>query len=337
MMGEPMRRRDVLALLGGAAVMSPAFCPLAARAQQTAMPVIGYLGASSPEATAPFVTPFRKGLSEIGYVEGQNLAIEYRWAATQYERLPELAADLVRRRVAVIAAPGNMPAALAAKGATTTIPIVFSVGADPVKAGLVASQNRPGGNATGMYQMTNTLSEKRLGLLHELVRSAGLVAVLINPNSEINAETATQDLQAAARIIGQKIAMVPARTNREIDAAFASMTQMRADALLIVSDTLFTSQRVQIVTLAARHGIPAIYTQREYAEVGGLMSYGANLLDMYRQAGIYTGRILKGEKPADLPVVQPTKYELVINLNTARAFGIDIPPTLLAIADEVIE
>jgi ABC-type uncharacterized transport system substrate-binding protein len=331
MKGHRRHRREFITLLGGVA----AAWPRAAHAQQQpAMPVIGYLSDGSPEANANSLAGFRKGLSETGYVEGRNVEIEFRYA--RIDQLPQLAADLLRRRVAVIAAV-PLPAALAAKAATATIPIVFMIGVDPVKVGLVASFNRPGGNATGMAYLTQTLAEKRLGLLHALVRSANFVAVLINPNNPVTAELGTQNVQAAASLLRQKIEILHARNNREIDAAFATLAQRRADALLIIADTLFTSQRVQVVTLAARHGIPAIYTSREFTEAGGLMSYGANLADVFRQFGIYTGRVLNGEKPSDLPVVQPTKFELVINLNTARALGIDIPPTLLAIADEVIE
>jgi putative tryptophan/tyrosine transport system substrate-binding protein len=282
------------------------------------------------------VAAFRKGLSETGFVEGRNVAIEYRWAHDDFARLPELAADLVRRRVAVIAAPGSSPGGLAAKAATTTIPIVFSTGVDPVQAGLVASFNRPGGNVTGILSMSLELGPKRLGLLHELLPGAARFAMLIDPTSP-NAESEVTDLQAAAATIGRQIEVFYAGTNRDIDTAFASLVQKRSDALWVAPNTLFINRRVQIVTLAARHAVPAAYPDRQITEVGGLMSYGSSQADIHRQVGIYTGRILKGEKPADLPVMQPTRFEFVINLQTARTLGIEVPPTLLALADEVIE
>jgi ABC-type uncharacterized transport system substrate-binding protein len=327
-----MRRREVITLLGGAV----AAWPLAARGQQAAMPVIGVFHGGAFEPRAHLVAVFRQTLSEAGYVDGRNVLIEYRWAQDQFDRLPELAADLVHRQVAVIVTPGSTEAALAAKAATDTIPIVFGVGADPVKLGLVASLNRPGGNATGMSYFTQELGPKRLGLLSELMPGGADVVVLVNPKSPI-AEAAVKDMQAAASAAGQQISVLQVSNNQEIYAAFPVIAQKRAPALLIITDVLFTSRRVQLVTLAARYAIPAIYTSREFTEVGGLMSYGTNLPDMWRQAGMYAGRILKGAKPADLPVVQPTKFDFVINLATAKALGIEVPPTLLARADEVIE
>jgi len=326
------RRREFITLFGGAA----ASWPLAARAQQPAMPVIGFLSDGSLEPRINLVAAFRQGLSEAGYVDGQNVAIEYRWAQDQLDRLPEMAADLVRHQVAIIVTPGSTAAPLAAKAATKTIPIVFSVGTDPVKLGLVDSLNRPGGNATGVSYFTQELGPKRLGLLRELMPGDVDVIVLANPRNAVT-DSAVRDMQAAVSTIGQQITVLNASDNREIDTAFTTMVQKRAPALLTMADALFTSRRVQLVTLATRHAIPAIYTSREFAEVGGLMSYGANLRDIYRQVGAYTGRIPKGAKPVDLPVVQPTKFEFVINLQTARALRLEVPPTLLARADEVIE
>jgi putative tryptophan/tyrosine transport system substrate-binding protein len=327
-----MQRREFITLLGGAA----AVWPLAARAQQPAMPVVGFLYPGAPEANANLVAAFRKGLSETGYVEGQNVAIEYRWADNQYDRLPAMAADLVRRQVAVIAAAASTAAAVAAKAATKTIPIVFSGGGDPVQTGLVASLNRPGGNVTGISSMNVELGAKRLGFLHELLPSATRFAVLVNPNSPLT-EPFVADVRAAAGAIGRSIEVLTASTNREIDAAFANLVQKRAEALVILPDPLFINRRVQLATLAVRHALPAIYPFREDAEAGGLMSYGSSITDLARQAGVYTGRILKGEKPADLPISRATKFEFVINLQTAKLLGLDIRPSLLAIADEVIE
>jgi putative ABC transport system substrate-binding protein len=327
-----VRRREFITLASGAA----ATWPLTARAQQAAMPVIGYLGTGAPETFAHLVAAFRKGLSETGYVEGQNVAIEFRWAESQYDRLPALAADLVRRRLAVLVTPQSTLAALAAKAATTTIPVVFSIGGDPVQAGLVASFNRPGGNITGISLMNVDLAAKRLGLLHELLPRATRFAVLANPTNTIT-EPMIKDLQAAASGVRRQIEVLSATTNGDIDAAFASVVQQRADALLVNPDGLFFSRRVQIVTLAVRYAVPAIYFDRVFTEAGGLMSYGANLADLHRWLGIYTGRILKGEKPADLPIVRAAKFEFVINLQTAKTLGAEIPATLLARADEVIE
>jgi putative ABC transport system substrate-binding protein len=327
-----MRRREFITLFGSATVA----LPLTAHAQQPTMPVIGYLYGGSPEASANFVAAFRKGLSEAGYVEGQNVAIEYLWTHNDNDRLPELAADLVRRRVAVIVTPNFVAAALAAKAATTTIPIVFGGGFDPVQAGLVASLNRPGGNVTGVSFMTVETGGKRVGLLHELLPGAARFAILVNPTNP-NAEPNVTEARAAASVIGRQIEVLTASTNRDIDTAFASLVQKRADALLVSPEPLLTARRVQLVTLAARHAVPAIYPIREFAEIGGLMSYGPNIANQYRQVGVYCGRILKGEKPTDLPILRPTKFEFVINLQTARTLGIEIPTTLLARADEVIE
>jgi len=325
-----MRRREFITLLGGAAAW-----PLAARAQQPVMPVIGYLDAGAPETSARLAAAFRKGLAEAGYAEGRNVAIEYRWARNEYDRLPEMAADLVRRQVIVIAAMGGTPTALAAKAATTTIPIVFGFGGDPVQTGLVAILNRPGGNITGVVTMNVEVAAKRLGLLHELVPGATRFAVLVNASNSA-AASLTRDALAAAAPAGWQIEFLAVSTNRDLSAAFASFAK-RVDAVMVAPELLFVSRRVQLLTLAARHAVPIIYPSREFAEAGGLMSYGSSFTDMHRQVGIYAGRILKGEKPADLPVMQPTTFEFVINLQTAQALDIDVPPTLLARADEVIE
>jgi putative ABC transport system substrate-binding protein len=327
-----VKRRDFITLIGGAA----AGWPLAARAQQPAMPVVGFLGTASPGPSAHFVAGFRRGLQETGFVEGRNVAIEYRWAEGQYDRVPALAADLVRRQVAVIVTVGGETSATAAKAATATIPIVFNIGSDPVKLGLVASLARPGGNATGVNLVTTELVEKRLGLLHDLVPVASTIAMLLNPGfapAVVNAREA----EAAARAIGKEVVIFDASSDAEIETAFANIVQARSGALLVGADPFFNSRRGLIVALAARHAIPAIYEFREFAETGGLISYGTSLVEAYRQQGIYAGRILKGEKPADLPVVQLSKFELVINLNAAKALGIAIPSGVLAIADDVIE
>jgi ABC-type uncharacterized transport system substrate-binding protein len=330
--GSPhMRRRDFIGIFGSAAAW-----PLVARAQQPTIPTVGYVHSDSPQTVANLLAAFREGLSEIGYIEGQNVAIEYRWAQNDPSRIPELVADLVRRRVAVIAAPGSSAVALAAKAATTTIPIVFSLGLDPVQLGLVASLNRPGGNITGVNSMSNELVAKRLGLLHELLPTATRFGVLVNPENPTT-ESLKKDVEAAAAAIGPQIDFVTASTGAEIDTAFGSLLQRRADALVVHPDNLFINRRVQLITLAARHALAAMYPLRPDAEAGGLMSYGTKLADAHRQAGVYTGRILKGAKPTDLPVVQPTKFEFIINLQTAKTIGLTVPPTLLARADEVIE
>jgi putative tryptophan/tyrosine transport system substrate-binding protein len=328
-----MRRREFITLLGGGAVIGP----LAARAQQPAMPVIGFLNPTSPDTNADRLRGFRQGLKDTGYVEGENVAILYHWAENQNDRLPELATELVRRRVAVIATSGGPAAAFAAKAATPTIPIVFIVAEDPVRLGLAATLARPGGNLTGINIFSVELAAKRLELLRELVPGAARVAVLVNPADAMNAETTLRDVEAAARAIGLQIQVLNAGTSREIDAAFATFVRERPDALFVGNDAFFTSRRVQLANLAARHMVPITSGTREIAEAGGLMSYGSSLTDAYRQVGVYTGRILKGAKPADLPVVQASKFELVINAQTARMLGLTVPTTLLASADEVIE
>jgi putative tryptophan/tyrosine transport system substrate-binding protein len=327
-----MRRRDLITLLGSAA----AVWPLAASAQQGAVPVIGFLHPQSAEAFADNLRGLRQGLKETGYVEGENVAFELRWADGQLERLPELAVDLVRRRVAVIAT-ASPPAAFAAKEATATIPIVFGMAQDPVKLRLVASLARPGSNLTGINFLLTELAAKRLELLREMVPAAKQVAVLVNPAQAMNTESTLQEVQAAAQAMGLQVRVLNVATNREIDAAFAGFEHGRPDALFVGSGTLFTGRRVQLTQWAAHHRMPASYAGREYVEAGGLMSYGSNTADAFRQIGAYVGRILKGTKPADLPVVQSSKFELVINHQTARILGLDVPPTLLARADEVIE
>jgi putative ABC transport system substrate-binding protein len=325
-----MRRREFVTLLGGSA----AAWPLSARAQQPAkLPTVGFLGAGTPSTYSQWA--FRQGLDEAGYVEGRNVTIEYRWAEGQYDRLPAMATELVQRQVAAIVT-FPIPAAIAAKAATATIPIVFNVAGDPVKLGLVASLARPGSNATGVNSFLAELGAKQLGLLHELLPKAARIGLLVNP-SNANVEGVTKDVMAAAATLGVQIDVVQASDSREIEAAFATLVRNKANALLIGSDVFFSSRRVQLATLTTRDAIPAVQNVREFAEVGGLMSYGTSLTEAFRQLGVYTGRILKGAKPADLPVVQSTKFEFVINLPTARALGIEIPPTLLARADEVIE
>jgi putative ABC transport system substrate-binding protein len=328
-----MRRRDFIKVIAGSA----AGCPLAARAQQPAMPVIGFLNSASPESFAPQLAGFHQGLREVGYTEGLNVAIEFRWAKSQYDRLPELAADLVRRRVAVIAATGGSVSGIAAKSATTTIPIVFTSGGDPVRIGLVASLSRPGGNVTGVSLFTSTLAAKRLELLHELVPAAKVIAMLVNPANP-NSEADTKAVQAAAPAIGLQIVVLKAGNGTEIGKAFDALSQYKVDAVLVGADPLFDNTgRDQLIVLAARHAVPAIYDWRDVAVGGGLVSYGTNLAEGYRLAGIYVGRILKGEKPANLPVQQPTKFEFVINLKTARALGLTISNQMQLRADEVIE
>jgi putative ABC transport system substrate-binding protein len=327
-----MRRREFITLLGGATVA----WPLAAHAQQPAMPVIGWLDPRPRDDNAFFVRGFRQGLKEAGYVEGENVTIEYRWAENQIDRLPDLAADLVRRRVAVIATTGGIASASAAKGATTTIPIVFATAEDPVRLGLVASLARPGGNLTGVNFLSAELVAKRLELLRELVPAAVRVAVLINP-AGATPEITLRDVEPAARAIGLQTLIARASTREEIDVVFAGFARERPDILFVGTDPFFTSRRVQLVHLATRRALPATYPGRQYPEIGGLMSYGSDLTDAFRQIGVYAARILKGVKPADLPVVQASKFELVINAQTARILGLAVPPTLLARADEVIE
>jgi len=325
-----MKRRAFITLLGGAAAW-----PLAARAQQSAMPVIGFLGSTSPDLYANQVGAYRRGLSETGHVEGQNVAIEFRWAESQYERLPAMATDLIRRRVTVITA-GALPAVVAAKAATTAIPIVFSIGVDPVAFGLVSSLNRPGGNVTGITNLNLELLPKQLEVLRELLPGATVMAALVNPTNP-NADSQSSDLQAAARKLGLQLQILHASSDSDFDAAFAGLSQVRASALLIGSDAFFVSRSAQLGALTARHKVPAIYQFREFAAAGGLLSYGSSIIESYRQVGIYTGRILKGERPADLPVQQSAKVELIINMKTAKTLGLTFPLTLLGRADEVIE
>jgi putative ABC transport system substrate-binding protein len=327
-----MRRRDFIALVGGATAW-----PLAAHAQQPAMLVIGFLHSGSPGPFAYQVAAFNQGLNETGYVEGQNVAIEYRWADGHYDRLPTLAADLVGRKVSVLAPAGGIPPALAAKAATTTIPIVFLMGSDPLKAGVVTSLNRPEGNVTGVSFLINSLGTKRVELLSQMAPRASTIGMLVNPTSP-DAEIETSDAQAAAQALGRKLLVVKASTENDLEAAFAALAEQGAGALAVAGDPFFLGKGLnQIVALAARHRMPAIYILREYPAAGGLMSYGTRITDAYRQQGAYVGSILKGTKPADLPVIQSTKFEFVLNLKTAKALGIDVPPTLLALADEVIE
>jgi putative ABC transport system substrate-binding protein len=327
-----MKRREFITLVGGAA----AIWPLAARAQHSAMPVIGFLSTRSPEDIPHLLAAFRRGLAENGYVEGQNVAIEYRWALGQYDRLPALAAELAGRPLVVFVTAGGEPAALAAKAATSTIPIAFVIGGDPVKVGLAASYNRPGGNATGISILTSTLDAKRLGLLHELAPQAATVGALLNPNFP-GFEGQLKDMQEAGRSIGVQIFVLRASDDREVEAIFETVAQQRIPALAVGADPFFDTRRDKLVALAARHAVPAMYHFREFAAAGGLMSYGIDISEVWRQVGVYAGRILKGAKPADLPVLQPTKFEFVLNLKTAKALGLIIPSGVLAIADEVIE
>jgi putative ABC transport system substrate-binding protein len=325
-----MRRRQFMALLGGAA----ASWPLAARAQQPAMPVIGFLNAGAPDGYAPMVAAFRQGLEETGYVEAQNVGIEYHWANGQYDRFPAIAADLIRRQVAVIVT--NSPGVATIRAATTTIPIVFTTSGDPVKLGWVAALNRPGGNITGVTQLNVEVGPKRLELMHQLVPTATTIAVLLNPTYP-SAETELSDMQTAARTLGLQMHLLRASNKHEIDDAFATLVQLRAGTLVITSDPFFNTRTKQLAALALRHAVPTIFQYREFAAAGGLMSYGGSNIASYRQAGVYTGRILKGEKPADLPVQQVTKVELIINMKTAKTLGLTLPITLLGRADEVIE
>jgi len=332
-MASHIERRKFLATLGGAA----AAWPLVVHAQQPAMPTVGFLSPVSPEAIRNRLAAFRQGLAEAGYVEGRNVAIEYRWAEGQFNRLPELAADLVRRKVSVIATPGVEIGARAAKAATSTIPVVFGVSEDPVSMGLVASLARPGGNATGINFLSSELLSKRVGVLRELLPGINRLGVLINPGDASRAESVASEVQAAARSMGQEVYTLKADTSDQIDEAFAAFARERVDALFVGPDPFFNSRRVQFALMAVHHMIPAIYGAREYVEAGGLISYGASLVDMFREVGVYTGKILKGVKPEDLPVVQSSKFELLINRQAAKALRLDIPPTLLARVDEVIE
>jgi putative ABC transport system substrate-binding protein len=330
-----MRRRDFITLLGS--TVAAIAWPLAARAQHSAMPVIGFLGVGSPDKDASRVRAFRQGLGETGYFEGQNVEIEYRWAKGQDDQLPALAAELVQRQVTVIASEGGVASALAAKAATATIPIVFQLAADPVEIGLVASLNRPGGNLTGVTSLSAEVGPKRLELLHELVPTARMFALLINPASPINADIASRDLRKGAAALGLELRLLQASTDADFDTVFATLLQERAGGLLITPDVFFTSRSEQLGALALRHAVPAVFAFRDFAAAGGLLSYGGSFTDVHRQVGVYTGRILKGEKPADLPVVRSTKVELVINLKTAKALGVTVPLSLIGRADEVIE
>jgi putative tryptophan/tyrosine transport system substrate-binding protein len=332
-----MNRRNAVTLLGGAATAPMLLAPHILRAQPPALPAIGFLGPTSPDTLVDRLRGFHRGLKESGFVEGENVAIAYRWAEGQFDRLPALATELVRRRVAVIAAAQGSLSALAAKAATTTIPIVFNVPEDPVRIGLVASIARPGGNLTGINFFTAETSAKRLELMRGLVPAANRIAVLVNPANTTTAESELREVEAAARALGLRIQVHNASTGHEINAAFATFAQERPDALFVAGDAFLTSRRVQLATLAARHAMPATFSARELVEAGGLMSYGSNITDSYRQLGAYVGRILKGAKPTDLPVMQASKFELVINAETARMLGLTVPPMLLAIADEVIE
>jgi putative ABC transport system substrate-binding protein len=327
-----MKRREFIELMGGVAIA----WPFGAQAQQSKVPLMGYLHSGSPSIFGNLVAAFHQGLNEAGYVEGQNVAITYRWAEGQYDRLPALASELMDRQVAVIVTGGGEVAALAAKAATATIPIVFTIGSDPVKSGLVASLNHPGGNLTGATVFNTVLTAKELGLLHELVPWAGSVAMLVNPDNP-NAELMARDVHEAGRVLGVDIHVLRAASEREIEAAFIRVSQLRPGGFLLGADALFHNRREQIVSLVARHAVPAIYFEREFAEVGGLLSYATRFEDAYHQVGVYAGQILKGAKPGDLPVQQPTRFELVINLKTAQQLGLTVPPTLLARADEVIE
>ena len=331
-MAIDLGRRQLLSALGGATIA----WALPARAQQAAMPLVGFINGASPDGYAPMLAAFRQGLEEAGFIVGQNVTIEYRWAEGQYKRLPDLANDLVSRRAAVIAATGGPPVALAAKAATKTIPIVFVIAADPIKLGLVSSFNQPDGNATGVSFLTAALGSKRLELILELVPKPVKIAVLMNPNNPTS-QSELVEVQAAAAALAQNLLVLKGNSARDIDDAFTRLEQERADALLVTADPVLTGQRAQIIELAASHKIPAIYSDRNYADAGGLMTYGTSVADAYRQAGVYTGQILKGDKPANLPVIQPTKFELVINLKTAKALGIEIPSKVFALADEVIE
>ena len=328
-----MKRREIITLLGGAVIA----WPLTARAQQQAMPVIGFLDARAPDALSDRMRGFHQGLKDAGFVERENVAIEYRWAENRMDRLPELAADLIRRQVSVIVTPGGLGAALAAKAATARIPIVFVVADDPVRLGLVTSLARPTGNLTGINFFSGELTAKRMELLREMVPATTRVAVLVNPANAANAETTSSEAKSLMRATGLQIEMFNASTSREINEAFATLVRDRPDAVLVGLDPFFNSRRIQLVQLATRYALPASYPVRDFAEAGGLMSYGANIADAWRQVGVYSGRILKGAKPSELPVVQSSKFELVINAETARMLGLDVPATLLARADEVIE